>query len=255
MTIKEGYLDEPYPQHNLATSKTEWDLSPLLSSDDDPRIELEQRTVVEDTQRFVEKWKPRTDYLQNPAVLREALDDYQHWLRSHGAYGDAGYYLSLRRAQDQTDPELKAKETVLNDGGKKTTNQLRFFVLNIAKIPLDEQPAFLAYPDLSDYRHYLERQWAEAPYLLNEQSENILSRKIATSYRNWLRMREDFFSRQVKQVLQEDGAKATKTYEEVLSLTSSKNKEVRDDAGRVLNEILVDLSGISEAEINSVLED
>ena len=68
-------------------------------------------------------------------------------------------------------------------------------------------------------------------------------------------MREDFFSRQAKQVLQEDGAKATKTYEEVLSLTSSKNKEVRDDAGRVMNEILVDLSGISEAEINSVLED
>jgi oligoendopeptidase F len=255
MTNQEGYLDEQKPQDNLTISKTEWDLSPLLSGDDDPKIQLEQKTIIEDTQRFVEKWKHRTDYLQNPAVLREALDDYEHWLRSHGAYGDAGYYLSLRRAQDQTDPELKAKETVLNDGGKKTTNQLRFFVLNIAKIPLDEQPAFLAYPDLSDYRHYLERQWAEAPYLLAEQSENILSRKSATSYRNWLRMREDFFSRQVKQVLQEDGAKATKTYEEVLSLTSSKNKEVRDDAGRVMNDILLDLSGISEAEINSVLED
>lgn len=255
MTNQEGYLDEQNPQDNLAISKTEWDLSPLLSGDDDPKIELEQKTIVEDTQRFVEKWKPRTDYLQNPAALREALDDYENWLRSHGAYGDSGYYLRLRRAQDQTDPVLKAKETVLNDRGKKTTNQLRFFVLNIAKIPLDKQPAFLAYPDLGDYRHYLERQWAEAPYLLDEQSENILSRKSATSYRNWLRMREDFFSRQAKQVLQEDGAKATKTYEEVLSLTSSKNKEVRDDAGRVMNEILVDLSGISEAEINSVLED
>ena len=147
MTNQEGYLDEQNPQDNLAISKTEWDLSPLLSGDDDPKIELEQKTIVEDTQRFVEKWKPRTDYLHNPAVLREALDDYENWLRSHGAYGDSGYYLRLRRAQDQTDPVLKAKETVLNDRGKKTTNQLRFFVLNIAKIPLDEQPAFLAYPD------------------------------------------------------------------------------------------------------------
>src|SRR3712207_611968 len=108
-------------------------------------------------------------------------------------------------------------------------------------IPRDEQPAFLAYQDLDDYRHYLERQWAEAPYLLDERSENILSRKSATSYRNWLRMREDFFSRQAKQVLQEDGTKAIRTYEEVLSLTSSKNKEVRDDAGRVMNGILADL--------------
>ena len=68
-------------------------------------------------------------------------------------------------------------------------------------------------------------------------------------------MREDFFSRQVKEVLQEDGAKATKTYEEILSLTSSKKKDVRDDAGRATNEILVEMAGISEAEINSVLED
>lgn len=69
MTNQEGYLDEQNPQDNLAISKTEWDLSPLLSGDDDPKIELEQKTIVEDTQRFVEKWKPRTDYLQNPAVL------------------------------------------------------------------------------------------------------------------------------------------------------------------------------------------
>jgi oligoendopeptidase F len=255
MVSQEGYPDKQNNQEHFPVSKTEWDLSPLLLGDDDPRTELEQKTIAEDTQRFVEKWKPRTDYLENPAVLREALDDYERWARTHGAYGDSGYYISLRRAQDQIDPELKAKETVLNNRAKKITNQLRFFVLNVAKIPLDKQPTFLTYPGLSDYRHYLESHWAEAPYLLDEQSENILSRKSATSYRNWVRMREDFFSRQEKQVLQEDGVEATKTYEEVLSLTSSKNKEVRDDAGRAMNEILVDLSGISEAEMNSVLED
>ena len=241
--------------NSILISKTEWDLSPLLLGDDDPKIELEEKTIAEDTQRFVEKWKSRIDYLENPAALREALDDYEQWARSHGAYGDSGYYMRLRRAQDQTDPGLKAKETAWEDRGKKITNQLRFFVLNVAKIPLEKQPAFLAYPGLSGYRHYLERQWAHAPYLLAEQSENILSRKSATSYRNWVRMREDFFSRQEKQVLQENGAKATKTYEEILSLTSSDDKEVRDDAGRAINEILIDLAGISEAEINSVLED
>ena len=49
MTNQEGYLDEQNPQDNLAISKTEWDLSPLLSGDDDPKIELEQKTIVEDT--------------------------------------------------------------------------------------------------------------------------------------------------------------------------------------------------------------
>ena len=49
MTNKEGYLDEQNPQDNLAISKNEWDLSPLLSGDDDPKIELEQKTIVEDT--------------------------------------------------------------------------------------------------------------------------------------------------------------------------------------------------------------
>jgi oligoendopeptidase F len=258
MASQEEYPDTHAKQNNLkhlAVAKTEWDLSPLLLGDDDPKIELEQNTIAEDTQRFVEKWKPRTDYLESPAILREALCNYEQWVRSHGAYGDSGYYIRLRRAQDQTDPELKAKETVWNNRGKKITNQVRFFILNIAKIPVEEQPTFLSYPGLSDYRHYLERQWAKAPYLLDEQSENILARKSATSYRNWIRMREDFFSRQEKQVLQENGVKATKTYEELLSLTSSKNKEVRDDAGQAMDEILLDLAGIAEAEINSVLED
>ena len=55
MTNHEGYLDTQNPQDNLAFAKTEWDLSPLLSGDEDPKIELEQKTVAEDTQRFVEK--------------------------------------------------------------------------------------------------------------------------------------------------------------------------------------------------------
>ena len=97
--------------NSILISKTEWDLSPLLLGDDDPKIELEEKTIAEDTQRFVEKWKSRIDYLENPAALREALDDYEQWARSHGAYGDSGYYMRLRRAQDQTDPGLKAKET------------------------------------------------------------------------------------------------------------------------------------------------
>jgi hypothetical protein len=47
MTNKQEHLEEQNPQDNLAISKIEWDLSPLLSGDEDPKIELEQKTVAE----------------------------------------------------------------------------------------------------------------------------------------------------------------------------------------------------------------
>ena len=60
-----------------ANIKTSWDLSGLLSGDNDPIIEQTKEAIANRNKAFVAKWKDRTDYLDDPAVLKEALDEFE----------------------------------------------------------------------------------------------------------------------------------------------------------------------------------
>jgi len=87
----------------------QWNLRQLFEGDKDPEIEKERQRTEEKSYRFINKWKDRTDYLEDPAVLRQALDEYEVWSGDCGTDGNEGYYFWLRTQQDQNDPALKAR--------------------------------------------------------------------------------------------------------------------------------------------------
>ncbi|MFZ5998556.1 MAG: M3 family oligoendopeptidase [Nitrospirota bacterium] len=230
-----------------------WNLTPLFENDNDRRIEVQRTKVEQKSYAFITKWKDRSDYLEDPVVLKEALDEYESWSRCCGTDGDEGYYFWLRTQQDQNDPGLKAKLNKVEDFSRKIQNDIQFFHLRIAKIPQEHQKRFLEYEGLKEYKHFLERIFAEAKYLLSEQEEKILTLKASTSYFNWIRMTSGFLAKEERAILQEDGTRALKNFSEIMSLTSDKNKRVRDSAAKALNDVLYKYVDVAEAEINSVL--
>ncbi|HMK50141.1 MAG TPA: hypothetical protein VK435_08810, partial [Thermodesulfovibrionales bacterium] len=230
-----------------------WNLKPLFGGDDDPAMKKSRKLVFKESYDFINKWKNRTDYLRDPSMLRKALDEYELWRRKYGSDGNEGYYFSLRTAQDQNDPELKARFNMVEDFGKKIENDIQFFSLRIAKIPEEDQRIFLANESLKKYRHYLTRLFQEAKYLLSEPEERIMNLKASTSYSNWVRMTSSFLSREERDVLTVDGKKERKSFSEIASLMNKKEKRVRDSAARAFNDILDRNVDIAEAEINSVL--
>src|ERR1044072_3457633 len=138
-----------------------WNLAPLFKGDDDPRVAEDQKRVQDRSAAFVAAWKSREDWLQEPAVLREALDDYEKWRHDCGAGGDSSFYFGLRSSQDENDPALKAKARTADELAVKVGNDMQFFTLKLAKTPADIQQRFLAAPELERYRHFLERLFAE----------------------------------------------------------------------------------------------
>jgi oligoendopeptidase F len=230
-----------------------WNLKHLFDGDDDPQMKKDRDIVRKKSYEFINKWKDRTDYLTDPASLRKALDDYERWRSKYGSDGNEGYYFSLRTAQDQNDPKLKAKFNMVEDFGKKIENDIQFFSLRIAKIPEKDQQRFLAYEGLKKYRHYLARLFQEAKYLLSEPEERIMNLKTSTSYSNWVRMTSSFLSREERNVLTAGGKKEQKSFSEIASLMNKKEKSVRDSAARAFNDILAKNVDVAEAEINSVL--
>ncbi|MBI2046117.1 MAG: M3 family oligoendopeptidase [Parcubacteria group bacterium] len=238
----------------LNTSKTEWDLSPLGKGDDDKTFAEKREAIRAANYAFINKWKDRDDYLKEPSVLKKALDEYEALERNYGVSGDEGYYFSLRGAQDEDNTALKAYESKIHDFSLAIANDIQFFGMRVAKIPASEQKKFLQYQPLASYWHYLERAFANAKYLLTEPEEKILNLVSKPSYGNWVDMTSRFVNREERETLDEDGTRAQKNFNELLSLTSSIQKQVRDEAVAHVHDIMRANADVAEAEINSILE-
>jgi oligoendopeptidase F len=235
--------------------QTSWDLRELFASDDDPDILKERNLLKMKTEDFVEKWRGREDYLQDAQVLWQALEEYENWLKYTGTSGKQGFYFGLRRAQDQLDPNLKAKENKLHEFAVKLGNEMEFFGLSLAKISKEKQKEFLSEPLLKKYRHYLEKTFQAAKYLLSEKEERILNLKAKTSYANWVSMVSELLSQEEREVTDEDGKKRVKNFSQLLTLTVNKEKKTRLEAAQALEDIFQKHLAVIEREMNSILED
>lgn len=230
-----------------------WNLKPLFNGDNDPQIEEKRKNVERESYKFINKWKDRTDYLEDPSTLREALDEYEEWSRYCGTDGDEGYYFMLRTQQDQNNPSLKAKYNKIEEFSHRIQSDIQFFPLRVGKIPVEKQPRFLGYDGLRPYRHFLERLFAESKYQLSEPEERIINLKSPTSYSNWVKMTSGFLAKERREVFTEDGRKRVKTFSEILSLMNSKRRKVRDSAAAAFNDIMSSHVDVAEAELNSIL--
>ena len=235
--------------------QSKWNLKPLYNADTDPKIAKDRKRLHLEAYKFINKWKNRADYLQNPKTLKLALDEYEDWARNFGSSGSEGYYLSLRTAQDEIYPKLKALENKLNDFSTKIANDIQFFELKIAKIDPKLQSKFLKSPELKEYKHFFERLFSQSKHLLTEPEEKILNLKSQTAYSNWIKMTSSFITKEERIVLDEKLKKSKKNFSELMSLLSSTNKKVRDKAAKAVNEIFEKHSDVAENELNSILQD
>lgn len=230
-----------------------WNLSHLFERDDDPSMESHKKNVIKKSYQFINKWKNRNDYLKDPVILKQALDEYEKWKRIYSTDGNVGYYFWLRTSQDQNNSYLKSQYNNIENLSKKIENDIQFFYLRIAKIKKRLQKKFLKTDCLKPYKHFLERIFKESRYLLSEAEEKILNLKTTTSYSNWVKMTSSFLSKETRKVILDDGRIDTKTLAEILSLMNSQNKKVRKSSAKAFNNILYKYVDVAEAEINSIL--
>ncbi len=233
---------------------TTWNLKLLYKNDSDPQMVKDRETIEKKSHEFVKKWKHRTDYLTDPKLLRQALDDYEEWTRYYEGGGKEWYYFHLRSEQDQIDPTIRAKMNQIQNFKQRIDDGMRFFYLSLAKISEKNQAEILKSSQLRKYKHYLERIFAESKHLLSEPEERIMSMKSIPAYANWVKMTSAFLSKYEKPILDEDGREKTKSFADILSLIDSSIKKTRDSAAFALNEILAKNSDVATEELNAILE-
>lgn len=238
----------------LDTTKTKWDLTPLLAGDDDPKIQKFREVSNKAIRSFAKKWRDRTDYLTNAKVLRQALDELEAIYRSPEGASEH-YYFFLRSSTDSDNPKIKAGMAKANEFYKEQANQLQFFDLALGAIAEPVQKQFLGDPELKPYREYLRTLFISAKHYLSEAEEKVLLMKSGVSNSNWQQMTRRLLSKEEREVTLEDGSRKMVGSEELRSLLTSPNKQVRDEAADAWNDILAGLVDVGESEINSLLED
>ena len=235
--------------------KNNWDLDTLFKSLDDPKIQENLEIVKSESYKFINKWKDRDDYLKDPTILIEALDEYEKWNAKFGTDGNAGYYYYLNHSLNQNDPEIKAKLNKTTDFATKIQNDIQFFEIKLSKVSKDQQKKFLRSKELAPYKHFLEKLFEHAKHILSESEEKIMNLKSTTSYSAWIRMVSGLYAKEEREVFTEEKTKELKNFSDILGLISSKDKQVRDSAANAFNDILSSHLDVAENEINSVLQD
>ena len=187
--------------------KYKWNLTDLYNSDDDPNILKDFNALMKESYSFINKWKDRKDYLKDPKILREALDEYAHFMEKYGIGGASDYYLSLRNRQEQSNKHIIQKLKDLEKQELDLINDLQFFEYRISKIPPKQQNAFLSSKDLQPYKQYLKKLFETSKYLLSEEEEKILTLTYLPSHANWVKMLKQFLSKESIEIVDKNGEK------------------------------------------------
>ena len=234
--------------------KYTWDLTQLYKSDDDPQIEKDFKESISKVYEFINKWKDRSDYLKDPAVLKSALDEYNALEEKYGIGTKPDYYLSLRNSQDEADKNIIKRQKQFEKEEIKAVNDIQFFEMKIAKIPKEKQNDFLKFNGLKQYKHLLERLFESSKYILSEKEEKIINLTSSTSHSNWIDMTEQFLSKETISAIDNNGKRKTVPFSENSKYLRSKKKNIRKFAAKEEIRVLKKFSDIAEHEMNSILE-
>lgn len=234
--------------------KTSWDTSLVLKKTQKFDLDALMAEIKEKITRFSQKWNDRSDFLEDPRVLKDALLEYEDLLANSGTFGEAGYYIWLNLELDQSNADLKAQMNKINDLSAKLENEINFFIHRISVIPAENQEKFLKDPELKDFKHFLEYNFNNAKYLLSEDEEKIINLMSSPAAGNWVRMTQEFLSKEEAEVLTEEGSNEYKNFAILLNLLRSKNKPVRESAFAAVNSIIEKHLDVGEHELNTVLQ-
>ena len=170
-----------------------WDLRDLYASLDDPKILSDLASLQERAAAFEQDYQGKIAAPDcTPERLRAALDEYEeiNRLREYPAT-----YAELMFWSDTSDPargSLLQKVQVQNTA---ISRHLIFFDLEIGAMPDERYRSLIDSTLLDDYRHYLNRQRAEARHHLTAAEEKVIAELSNTGHRAFLRLFSEITSR------------------------------------------------------------
>lgn len=232
-----------------AKYKTEWDLSHIYNGNVKAKVKKDNTAVERGYKIFASKYGKNKNYLKNPIVLKRALEEYEELLYTLASSRPYMYY-AYRKNLDSQDNEAVAELAKLTDFHAKLANQIKFFPLEIGKIPKKTQKKFLKDNKLSSFKYLLQKIFENAKYRLSESEEKIMTLKETPAQGMWI----SGFSRLLnKQMMSFKGKNIPVS--KAIGLMPSLNIKDRRVLHDSIMAIFENIADFAESEINAIVTD
>jgi oligoendopeptidase F len=234
--------------HMKKTKKYQWNLKLLYSSEKDPRIEVDLKSIEKKIDAFARKYdKPDKVYLKNDKKLLEALNDYEELIRTT-VEKPLVYFHFLQDidAQNKTAP---AQISLMTNRLAQAENKLEFFENSLGCIVASKQKSLLKNKSFSKFHVLLERIFDSAKHKLSVQEEKIMNLKSLPAYDMWIDGNERMLN--MRYVIWE--GKKISLAEAMNRIQNIAKTDERHKLNALVTEEVKAVAPFSEAEINAIV--
>jgi oligoendopeptidase F len=232
------------------TDAGRWNLSDLYASPTDTRLgdDLGSANALGDT--FAAAYRGKVA-LMSPTEMGEALRLYEQLLDS--VYRPQ-LYAQLLFSSDTGDEAAQALMNRTQQASTETLNKVRFFDVELKKLPEDGFGALLRSQELVPYRHFLAGLRRFAPHTLSEAEETLSEVKNLTGRTAFSQLYTEVSSR-IRIPVEVEGKTQTLTVAEVRALRSSPDRALRRRATDGLMKAFEEQSHVLNFCFNTLFQD
>jgi oligoendopeptidase F len=223
-----------------------WDLSDLYTSNGDPKLAEDKKTILKQADDFSNKYRGKIAKL-SADEFRQMLDTYEDILDTSGKIGSFAY-LQWSTNTGNTDYGKLVAET--NELSSEISQKLVFLDVEWLNIPEDKAQKLIKSDELKKYKHYLESSRRYKDHVLEEGQEKIMSAKSVTGRSAWVRFFDETLGAAKFEL---DGKELSE--QEVLSKLHESDRDLRVRAHASLTKKFKELSHQLTFIFNTILAD
>ena len=207
-----------------------WDLSELYSGPEDVKIEGTINMLRAQTEEFVTQYKNRIDHTDfTPEKVFQMIRQLE---KIKTEFDELSEFASLNFAANMSLPENQKLNSIINDFKTEIHKKLAFVDLELGGF-LTKYPQTIQDPQLSEYRHYLERILRNFPHTLTEIEEQLILEKDQFGINAWAELQSTWLNTR-KFDIEIEGNKKSLSYGEANGLLGHPDRKTRESANRVI---------------------
>jgi oligoendopeptidase F len=209
----------------VAGERLRWDLSDLYQGPDDPRLDRDLARGRELAGEFAKQYRGRLALLGGPE-LAAALEAYERLIET---VWRPQIYASLLFSGQTADPGAQALLNRTQQEGTESLNEVKFFDVELKKMPEEVYAHLRRQPELERFGHYLDAARRFAPFTLSEAEEQLADLKNLTGRSAFTQLYTEVSS-SLRIPLTIQGERREVTVAEARALRSSPDRELRKQA-------------------------
>lgn len=205
-----------------------WDLTPLFPSPNDPSIERAINEASTSSEAFEKNYRGK--------IIAFEAANLQRCLREFEAFEEKleniSLYASLSFSANMTQPDVQTLYDRVSKLEAKLGKQLAFFSLELGAL-VKGKPEIISDPNLSNYRHMLERVYRRVEHQLSEIEEQLIIEKDQFGVNAWEELQSKWLNTRTFKV-RVLGEEKTLSYGEANGLLPHPDRETRESANRAI---------------------